>query len=320
MDACVSIVIPVYNAEAYVLRCLHSVQAQTHHDLDVILVDDGSTDGSQALCKAFCDGDSRFSLICAEHGGVSRTRNTGIANARGDYLMFIDGDDEVLPDMVEKYLQMAESSNADVVIGGIDIIRMEEHRSVVPPLNIINRRELAALLCTDSSGLFGYVPNKMYRMEALRTSGIRFDETMYCQEDLDFALRFYAAANTFALLDYSGYLYYQSPGKRTIDQNSLMKNRIAIYRIACDAGVSTEITQQYASDIKTSLVKLLLVLRKRRSIQKISEVQGLTEVLEIPTKDKPFVRLLVRLFAHERFGLIQMITAARRALQKILKH
>ncbi len=319
MNACVSIVIPVYNGEASVLRCLRSVQAQTYKKLDVILVDDGSTDSSQMICREFCSQDGRFRLLCPPHGGVSHARNTGIANAKGDYLMFLDGDDEVLSDMVERYLQTAHSTHADVVIGGIDFLKGEERRQIVPDADVLNCRELAEKICQDNSGLFGYVPNKLYCLPLLRKAGVLFDEKMYCQEDLDFALRVYGSADTFALLDYSGYLYYQSGGKRILPQNDLMKNRLSIYHLACSAGASEEVISGYVSVIKKSLVKVLTYARDCETIESLGAVPGLMEVLSVPTKEKLFTKALTKLFAGKQFAKILFITNTRRKLRSIVR-
>ncbi len=319
MNACVSIVIPVYNGEASVLRCLRSVQAQTYKKLDVILVDDGSVDASRELCRDFCGQDPRFRLLCPQHGGVSRTRNTGIAHAHGDFLMFLDCDDEALPDMVDRYLQTALNTQADVVIGGIDFLKETERKRVIPPAGVLSRREIAEKICQDHSGLFGYVPNKLYRLSLLQDTGIMFDEDLYCQEDLAFALQVYGSAETFALLDYSGYLYYQGAEKRLIPQNDLMKNRLNIYHFACKAGVSSKISDGYISVIKKSLEKVLIHAKDCEAMESLSAVPGLMEVLSVPTRENLLTALLVRLFTDQNFSTLLFLTNIRRKLRSVLR-
>ncbi|MBR1472441.1 MAG: glycosyltransferase [Lachnospiraceae bacterium] len=101
----ISVIIPVYNKEAYLKRCLDSVLAQTHADLEVLLVDDGSTDGSCAVCEAYAAQDARVRLIRRENGGASAARNTGIEAAQGAYVGFVDADDWIEPGMYETLLQ-----------------------------------------------------------------------------------------------------------------------------------------------------------------------------------------------------------------------
>lgn len=100
-EALVSIVIPVYNVEKYVEKCVNSVLAQSYRNTEIILVDDGATDGSPTLCDQYAEKDDRVKVIHKKNGGLSDARNAGIEFATGEYLMFVDGDDYISPDMVE---------------------------------------------------------------------------------------------------------------------------------------------------------------------------------------------------------------------------
>ncbi len=320
MSICVSIIIPVYNMADSVLRCLSSVQKQTHADIEVIIVDDGSADESRDVCNEFCQGDPRFHLICSEHGGVSHTRNVGISLAHGKYLMFLDGDDEVRPDMVERYLQKAIDFYADIVIGGIDILCGEDRKVVMPEQSALaGPKEVARMICTAENGLFGYVPNKLYRTSLLRESNVLFDEKMYCQEDLDFALRVYPLANTIALLNYSGYLYYQSTGKRVIPQLDLMKNRVKVYCMAYSTGVEDKVLSSYASEIKRSLTRVLLRENSEALMEQMSALEGLPEILAVSTREKLLVRRIVSLFRNKKFSSVLRIGRARNRMRKLYR-
>ena len=101
----ISIIVPVYKAEKYLSRCVDSILGQTYKDLEVILVDDGSPDGSGVLCDAYAAKDSRVRVIHKENGGVSTARNVGLDAAGGDYISFVDSDDYVDPDMYEKMVK-----------------------------------------------------------------------------------------------------------------------------------------------------------------------------------------------------------------------
>ena len=93
MRAKISVIIPVYNASGLLPDCLQSIALQTWTDLEVLLVDDGSTDDSAGICRSFCEKDSRFRLLQKENGGVSSARNLGLKEASGDYIAFVDADD-----------------------------------------------------------------------------------------------------------------------------------------------------------------------------------------------------------------------------------
>ena len=111
----VSVVVPVYNAERYLRPCLDSVLAQTYPCLEVILVDDGSTDASAGICREYCERDGRFRLIRKENGGASSARNGGLDHAAGTYLYFLDSDDEIVPEAIEKLTACARDNGADLV-------------------------------------------------------------------------------------------------------------------------------------------------------------------------------------------------------------
>lgn len=116
MEKLVSIILPVYNVEQYIKNCLESIQQQTYSNLEVIIVNDGSTDKSVEYCEQICKIDSRFSITHKENGGLSDARNVGIDKSKGDYLIFVDSDDFVSQDMVSYLVSCMENNEADIAI------------------------------------------------------------------------------------------------------------------------------------------------------------------------------------------------------------
>ncbi len=116
MGVCISIIVPVYNVEAYVEECLSSIQAQTLADWECICVDDGSSDESPSVVEKFAAMDARFRLIRQKNGGPGAARNTGMDVARGEYFTFVDADDLIHPEMLEKLLGLARTHDADLVV------------------------------------------------------------------------------------------------------------------------------------------------------------------------------------------------------------
>ena len=110
----VSVVVPVYNAGRHLPRCVQSIQSQTMRDLEIILVDDGSTDGSAQLCEELASADDRIRVFHKKNGGVSSARNFGIEKAKGEYLLFVDADDFIHPDMLSILLNGARSVGAGI--------------------------------------------------------------------------------------------------------------------------------------------------------------------------------------------------------------
>ena len=117
-DKLISVIVPVYNAEKTLARCLESIQRQTYTNWEAVLVDDGSEDNSSSLCKRYADIDRRFSLIHQAHCGIGSARNAGIRNSAGAYIAFADADDYAEPQMLEKLYRQILESGADIVACG----------------------------------------------------------------------------------------------------------------------------------------------------------------------------------------------------------
>ena len=111
----VSIIVPVYNVKEYLAECVESIRRQTLSEIEIILVDDGSTDGSAELCDNYANMDKRIQALHQANGGSTRARNTGLSASKGDYIGFIDSDDWIEPNMYEELLEYAEKADADIV-------------------------------------------------------------------------------------------------------------------------------------------------------------------------------------------------------------
>lgn len=111
----VSIIVPVYNVKEYLAECVESIRRQTLSEIEIILVDDGSTDGSAELCDKYANMDKRIQALHQANGGSTRARNTGLSASKGDYIGFIDSDDWIEPNMYEELLEYAEKADADIV-------------------------------------------------------------------------------------------------------------------------------------------------------------------------------------------------------------
>ena len=129
LENMISVIIPVYNVEKYLQRCVDSILNQTYRDLELVLVDDGSLDNSGLMCDAYAAQDPRVRVIHKENGGVSSARNAGLDAAKGDYITFVDSDDYIDACMYEKMMAKAEMHNCDVVM--CDCVKEFGDRSVV---------------------------------------------------------------------------------------------------------------------------------------------------------------------------------------------
>ena len=184
----VTLVIPVYNMERYLPRCFASIQAQTCSDFEVVLVDDGSTDASGALCDAYAaEMPDRVRVIHKPNGGLSSARNAGIDAARGEFIIFPDPDDWVEPHYVESMLTYQREYEADLVCLGHYV---DTGTNSVPTIHdgkermLLGREGQRGLLLPPR--MEGFCWNKLYRLDLIRSRELRFPDGMGTTEDLWF--------------------------------------------------------------------------------------------------------------------------------------
>ncbi|MBT2616776.1 MULTISPECIES: glycosyltransferase [unclassified Bacillus (in: firmicutes)] len=185
----ISIIIPVYNAEKYLTKCLESVKNQTHQDLEVILVNDGSTDQSSSICNEYAQKDKRFNVIHKKNGGVSSARNEGLKVAKGEYIGFIDPDDWVEGCMFEKLYQLAIENNADISMCGY----YKEKVDGTVLNNIINSPVIELTPIESINNILnkndyrGFLWNKLFSADILKkTPVVDFNNEIHFCEDLLF--------------------------------------------------------------------------------------------------------------------------------------
>lgn len=206
--ATLSIIVPVYNAEAYLADTVNSILKQTYTDYEVFLIDDGSQDHSAAICDDFSRLDTRIHVVHKENGGVSSARNTGLKLVNGDYIAFVDADDLVDPAMYETMIKALESSNADIAMCGLVSETAYTEPIQVQKGNIVYDNPLQLLL--DEKLGTVYICNKIYRRNVI--GDIRFDETIVYSEDQLFIAEVLIEANLISVVPQIFYHYMQHPG------------------------------------------------------------------------------------------------------------
>ncbi len=169
----ISVIVPVYNVERYLAKCIDSILAQTYPSLEIILVDDGSKDSSGAICDSYAKKDSRIRVIHKENGGLSDARNRGIEEARGEYLGFIDSDDYIDPDMYEVLYETLERHGADMSMCGVYELYDGQAAEQVPEISDFGcTSEEAMKIVIDGQINYAYAVNKLYKRELF--DGIRY--------------------------------------------------------------------------------------------------------------------------------------------------
>ena len=185
-----SIIVPVYNVEKYLPKCLESLIKQTLKDIEIICVNDGSMDNSLTILKEFASKDSRIRIIDNQHQGVAKTRNTGIEQSTGEYIGFVDSDDYIDIDFFEKLYNSATKSNSDIAIASI-----LKHKNFFNIYNAKYTKEETAItiqdkikLCEDKKHFFFYAWNKIYHSGFIKENNIKFSEGQI-YEDVMFAIK-----------------------------------------------------------------------------------------------------------------------------------
>lgn len=214
-----SIIVPVYNVEKYLPKCLESLIKQTLKDIEIICVNDGSMDNSLAILKEFASRDSRIRIIDNQHQGVAKTRNTGIEQSTGEYIGFVDSDDYIDIDFFEKLYNSATKSNSDIAIASI-----LKHKNFFNIYNAKYTKEETAItiqdkikLCEDKKHFFFYAWNKIYHSRFIKENNIKFSEGQI-YEDVMFAIKALYYSNKIISVYGTKYHYIEH-------ENSLTKSK-----------------------------------------------------------------------------------------------
>ncbi|WP_051656613.1 glycosyltransferase family 2 protein [Butyrivibrio sp. AE3004] len=209
----VSIVVPIYNGEKYIDNCIKNLLMQTYSNLEIVLVDDGSTDKTAELCDSYLEKDSRIKVIHQENGGLSAARNSGTEMATGSYLVYVDVDDDIMPSLVEDNVKLAMDNDADVVFysfwyHNLDTnVRTEnEYKGFFSGNN--NSFFYDKLSDTIDHEIFNAPWNKLYKTSFLRKNNLRFLPEYPIYEDIIFASKILQFAKKIVVNPNKYYVYY----------------------------------------------------------------------------------------------------------------
>ena len=290
MEPLVSVVIPIYNVEKYLDRCIESVVNQTYKSIEIILVDDGSTDSCPQICDDWADKDSRIRVVHKSNEGLGMARNTGIDNATGKYIFFFDSDDYVDTTIVEKCVKKATRSNSQVVIlGRYDVY--DDGRSVSFDINaskdIFEGEEIINLLLpamlTYSLGFGISSCGRMFDLDVFRRTGKRFaSEREIISEDAYFAIDFYPEIDRAALLDENLYFYYKR-------ENSLSKSYKADRQYQNDIFYLKTIELAKAKKIDSKISRYIAIRYQMYTVAAMKQV--CTSNLEKKQKSKELMKI-----------------------------
>lgn len=279
----VSVIVPIYNAQNNIVRCVESIRRQTYENLEILLLNDGSKDVSYPVCEMLSKADTRIVLIDKENSGVSATRNLGMRMARGKYLQFVDADDTLEPFATELLVQRAEDNNADLVIAAYNRIvpyKPKKEAKLDPllpnkkkqlterlakfqtfgflPMGFMTKEEFACgLMQEPASFYYGVMWNKLYRREIIMAHDIRCDEEFTWSEDMLFNLSYIRYADSFYAIRTP--LYYYSRRRKhslsaSVNPAQVVTTKASLFKYYKELYVQLGLYDQYKLQIYSYLV------------------------------------------------------------------
>lgn len=202
----ISVIIPVYNSEKYLHKCIDSVLSQTYQDFELILVNDGSTDKSGAICDEYALKDERVKVFHKENGGVSDARNRGIDNAKGEWIVFIDSDDWVNKNYLKELIEDIKEKDVDFVIHG-DLGNSNIYNTLKNEEKVVlmfNKHDVFENLKISRNG---YPVSKIYRLDIVNRFFIRFPLGINLHEDTMFVMQYTSKCNKILYRNKLNYIY-----------------------------------------------------------------------------------------------------------------
>lgn len=211
----VSVIIPIYNGEQAIERCLCSIRNQTYHNIEVIVVNDGSTDHTEAVLRKYEKMDCRFQIIEKENTGVSDSRNIAMHRAKGKYFQFVDGDDWMKKDAIERLVTIMLEENCDMVITDYYRVRGKKIREkeAIADSGLISRQEYAqCMMEAPANFYYGVLWNKFFKADMIRRGKLKCSEELSWCEDFQFNLEYLQFVKNVYVLKTPFYYYVKTKG------------------------------------------------------------------------------------------------------------
>lgn len=254
MNKLISIIIPVYNAELYLYRCLDSILKQKYKNYEVILINDGSKDNSLSICEEYVGLYKNFTVINQLNKGVSFSRNIGIMNAKGDFICFIDADDEIKENYLSDFINEYQKSNADITCCDFDAINMYQEINIAKLFDskqYITKCEFEKIYKLFLQGTTGIsnVWNKLFKSSIIKDNNLFFSEEISNSEDMEFVLKYLNVCNTFSYIQKSNYIYHYNDTSLTKTFNYNQLDNHLLWKHILYENIDETILKKYIYDL-----------------------------------------------------------------------
>lgn len=231
MNPKISIIVPIYNAESTLRRCVDSIFAQTFRNFELILIDDGSRDHSAEIIDDYAALDSRVIPIHKENGGVSSARNAGLEIARGEYITFIDSDDWIKERYLENIFHF-DKYDCSLIICNYSIIGCPIHTSKYEEQFLNSANEITHFINLTITDCLTRVPwGKFFRRESIKLNNLQFDQKIHFGEDTEFVFKYIASCNNILISEDDSYQYYIDGYKKNKYKISTKQYKYSIEKV-----------------------------------------------------------------------------------------
>lgn len=327
----ISVIIPVYNKEKYVCKIIKDLRSQSFSNFECIIIDDGSIDTSGVLCDQMTQDDERFLVIHIANGGASHARNIGLKKATGKYLTFVDADDRIAENYLQKLHERAISSQADMVISGYEKFWADTDKKQYTSLPYIGLCKMNSLLpdfahIQQETGVYGFCCGKLVRKDVIGPA--KFDEKIKLAEDFEFYLQIYPRIKSIFFEQECKYRYLQEAENSTalLDDSQIdylsqlfihLRYKSFLKKMDAYIGENLEIVEQRISNYVFFTVYHSPRKELREMVREINRLQIENDILLKPTNF--FQKTIFWGICHNTGWMIEGIMCMYDFVRKLMK-
>lgn len=340
MNIKVSVIMPIYNAEKYLEKSIKSMLKQTLQDIELILVNDGSKDSSGKICDEYASKDERITVIHKKNEGACIARNTGIEKARGKYIQLVDSDDYIENNMLEEQYNLAEQTDAEVVMCGMKFDVHQKNGQVVTSEShykdmVLKSQEEIKPIFMDlfDNLLFNYTHNKLYNALFLKSNNLKFIEWLPIDQDTNFNIDVFRKLNKLTISTKSYYHYVKTFEETIVTRYHANKFKVRTFRydrlkqLLMDWGIYNEENKKKLASMYIHHViecfeiynheKCNLNLSdKKREIEKILDTEQVSECIKVLDRTNSFyTNMVFKQMKGKRVNRIYSVTRLKRILK-----
>ena len=278
----ITVAIPCYNGEKTIERCVESILAQTYTNYELLIINDGSKDNTPAVIEELAKKDSRIRIITQENRGLSATRNRGIEEAKGEYISFIDADDYICPDYLDRLYTAITATGADLAV-------CKYYTSEQPDKDggvyTIDRSTMYKELLIPNDNIAAFAWNRLYKLDIINDAGLRYDARIYGNEDALFNYQYLKYCDKVAVVDKALYHYIINTGSIMFSKGYNPKRILA--NMAFDYMLEDAAGQPYLEYVQVGAMWYNLILKRRIILSKAripdSEMKSINKMLRLNT-------------------------------------